>query len=100
MSSNSGINEPSKLRIRIPTAPYINDDAECTDEVLEERQAVVPIGWHVVKSRKTGLCYYVNNEQGISQWEFPGREALTGGSRKYKKQRKQRKKSKTIKRRK
>jgi hypothetical protein len=113
MNSEVGTNDPSKLRIRIPKAPYINNDTECSDEVLEERQGLVPMGWRVEKSKKTGRCYYVNDEKGITQWEFPGmRPNYTsspeekggstfkkkGGSRKYKKRK--HKKVNTIKRRK
>jgi len=84
-------NDPSRLRIRIPTD-------ECTEERRQILQKRVPEGWVVARSKKTGECYYFNKVTGESQWRFPGKENLTGGSRR-KRHRKQRK-SKTIKRRK
>jgi hypothetical protein len=89
-STNSvGTNDPSTLRINIPTD-------ECTEKRRVILQKRVPLGWVVGRSTKTGECYYYHEETGASQWNFPGKENLTGGSRR-KRNRKQRK-SKTIKR--
>ena len=90
-SAVNDTNDPSTLRINIPTD-------ECTEKRRGILQAKVPVGWVVARSKQTGECYYFNTETGKSQWRFPGKENLTGGSRR-KRHRKQRK-SKTIKRRK
>jgi hypothetical protein len=85
-------NDPSTLRINIPTD-------ECTEKRREILKKKVPKGWSVGISKTNGKCYYYNKVTGVSQWIFPGKENLTGGSQR-KRNRKQRKKSKTIKRRK
>jgi len=117
-SANNQTNDPSKLRIRNPS--------ECDKKRQEFLQARVPEGWVIGRSTTTGECFYYNTKTKISQWTFPtsgvsqaaaaagtaiaelstssssgsnSSSNLTGGSRKYKKQRKH-KKSKTIKRRK
>lgn len=92
-SANNQTNDPSTLRINIPTD-------ECTEKRREILQGKVPEGWIVGRSKKNDECYYYNTVTGVSQWTFPSKENLTGGSRKHKKSRKQRKRSKTIKRRK